>query len=199
MDSVPHWCTDSTREEAAIRVGRKVLRLVRKSWGDRQEGRDDEAQQARHPDGVCPRSVGEGEESNSGEEAGDRRPRGPAGPERRSSRDPFDGGRSSPSKPPVSVRPNRRPSKGKVNAAPTNTDTTIQTSVSCPDAASSMVRPGRNGGPTGERPAGDDRRYGDGRAETRRVEAPPPDERERCPAGEDDTITAAGASPVSNA
>ena len=54
-------------------MGRNVRRQVRKCWGgDRQEGRDDEAEQAHHPDGVCPGSLGEGEQPNSGDEAGDR-------------------------------------------------------------------------------------------------------------------------------
>src|SRR5436305_15056578 len=83
----------STREEAAPRVGGNALRLVCEGWGDdRQDRRNDEAEQAHDPDGVCPRSVGEGEEPNSGDEAGDRRPRGPAGPESRSSRDPPERG-----------------------------------------------------------------------------------------------------------
>ena len=42
-----------------------------------------------------------------------------------------------------------------------------------------------DGGPASKRPAGDDRRDRDGRAETRRVEAPPPHERERCHTGEE--------------
>jgi hypothetical protein len=51
--------------------------LVRKCWGgDRREGRDDEAEPAQHPDCVCPRSVGEGEERNSGDEAGAERREG---------------------------------------------------------------------------------------------------------------------------
>lgn len=44
---------------------------------------------------------------------------------------------------------------------------------------------GKDRGPTGERLAGDDHRDGHGRAETRRVEAPSPDERERCHTGEE--------------
>ena len=48
-------------------------------------------------------------------------------------------GRSARWKRPVSVSPYRRPSDGKVIAAPTDTETTTHRSVSCPDAASSMV------------------------------------------------------------
>ena len=98
---------------------------------------------------------------------------------------PPNAGRSSPSKRPVSVRPNRRPSEGKVIAPPTSYryDDPDERVVS-----RGRIVDGRPGRMVGQRASAQPAMIdgdGDGRAETRRVEAPPPDERERRHTGEE--------------
>ena len=112
------------------------------AWGTIAERRDDEAEQAEHSDRVRPRRVGEGEQPDSGDKAGDRGLGAERGLESPSASTAYDV-LATPESAPVSWRRNSSPSEGKRIAPPASTATTTHTSVSWPAAALSTVRRGR--------------------------------------------------------